>query len=245
MVRGCGTRQPGGIYAETVLGDVGMPFDFFICDSPHPVDPDWGVAKIGVKQVECDLIDCIGSTHYPNVLDFIEEGRRFGVSRRLSPRLDFERITAKSKMLFIHDRGIIENWTDIAINPKMAKIARELCPKMVCERSGLDALGYSSFMRETRQIEIAHRPFGHDPESMCAGYWWADVDGLDAEMVRKMPEFSYQAAKIGPKRIYSAAVVLILPITNICVIDSSDTNLRDERLDIASASGLKVELKDE
>lgn len=264
MVRGCGERVPGGIYAETVLGDVGMPFDFFICDSPHPVDPDWGISAIGVKQVGEDLVDWVGQKHYPNVLDFVEEGRRFGVSRRLSPNLDFERLTAKSKMMFVHAKAHIENWTDLVRASQESgflvyEMLRAQCAKLKCEDEGLDVLGFCSTGKE---IVMARRCFSHRDDMLCSGVWnldvpeasneggmrWASKDQLFRTTVgtRKMPAFEYYSGYLcGVERIYAPAVFLILPITNLCVIKSDDAKLVDERLEAASASGLNVELKDE
>jgi hypothetical protein len=97
-VRGCGTRVKGGIYAECKLSPFGMPIEHFLIDPPNPIPDDLGLTPVGVKLFERDgvfhILDWVGSAHYKNVADFIEETRNFGASRRLSKSTDFSKLTA-------------------------------------------------------------------------------------------------------------------------------------------------------
>ena len=80
----------------------------FLLDFPEDGKTALGLSPIGVQLVERDgvwhILDWIGSEHYPNVADFLEEVRRFGLSRRLAKTVDFSKLTERSKILvgFVH-----------------------------------------------------------------------------------------------------------------------------------------------
>jgi hypothetical protein len=108
--RGCGdSRQAGGIYACCGLSPVGSPIENFLVDSPIPIDKnDYGLSSKGTTWLEKDgvwhLLDIVGENYYPNVADFVEEARRMGISRRLSGKLEFERLTKDSRIILLHRR---------------------------------------------------------------------------------------------------------------------------------------------
>jgi hypothetical protein len=56
--------------------------------------------------------DWVGGNYYPNVSDFVEEARRHGVSRRLSGKLEFNKLSLKSKLILLHRRAHIENFAE-------------------------------------------------------------------------------------------------------------------------------------
>ncbi len=124
VLRGCGHREKGGVYFECNTGPGGAPIEEFLVDPPQQVDTRL-LCKAGIKLVNTDgvwhILDWIGHGFYPNVADFIEEARRFGVSRRLRANLDFSKITPESRLLCVHARAWIENagsWPDIWTCPK-------------------------------------------------------------------------------------------------------------------------------
>lgn len=77
--RGCGaSRTKGGVYFECSLSPYGLPLENFIVDPPVPIDAnEFGVTQIGVKLMErkgvWHVMDWVGSTHYPNVGDYLED----------------------------------------------------------------------------------------------------------------------------------------------------------------------------
>lgn len=112
VVRGCGKRKTGGCYAETELSSNGLPLDVFLIDPPIPV-AEGAVKKVGVQLIERDgvwhILDWVGEEHYPTVPDFVEEMRRFGMSRRLPKTLDFSRLSARSRVLLVHAKARVIN----------------------------------------------------------------------------------------------------------------------------------------
>lgn len=110
--RGCGSRKKGGVYAESALVPGGAPLEFFVVDAPRPYDK---ARAVGVDLVEIDgvvhIVDRVGSAYYPEPSDIIEEGRAFGFSRRLSSRLEFDRLSPLSRLLLVHERGLVANPT--------------------------------------------------------------------------------------------------------------------------------------
>jgi hypothetical protein len=114
--RGCGTRVAGGCYWELGIGPDGRPVEDFLLDPPICLLPDLRIPTRGVIPIEHDgvthLIDRVGAQFYPNVADFVEEVRRFGLSRRLPKSLAFARLTCDSRLLLIHDRAWVTNIAD-------------------------------------------------------------------------------------------------------------------------------------
>jgi len=126
--RGCGEREPGGVYAETGLSDQGMPLETFLLDPPLPI-PDgldlinkpqlWQrVRPAGEPVLESDeqpiydLLIWVGAEHYPSCCDYIEETRRYGASRRLNPNLDLALLSSASRMILAHPRVINTLWQE-------------------------------------------------------------------------------------------------------------------------------------
>ncbi len=115
VARGCAPRKSGGVYFECGFSPSGQPVEHFLCDPPVLVD-DWHLSPVGVQLIERNgvthIVDWVGSMHYPNVADFIEEVRRFGLSRRLSSKLDFSRITPQTRILLVHQRAYVDNFEE-------------------------------------------------------------------------------------------------------------------------------------
>jgi hypothetical protein len=129
--RGCGDREPGGVYAESGLSPFGRPIEHFLFDPPLPVpdgldlvnkptlwqrvDPASGEPMLDPETGNpiYDLLIHIGAEHYPEAADYIEETRRLGASRRLNPNLDLSRLSRLSRMLLAHPRAIIASWREL------------------------------------------------------------------------------------------------------------------------------------
>lgn len=115
LVRGCGTRRKGGVYWEVRLGTgpKARPLEDFIVDPPQPVPPQLSITPRGVQPIEVGgvthVVDYVGSEYYPNVADWLEEVRRYGVSRRIAESFDFGKLTPESRILLIHSRAWVGN----------------------------------------------------------------------------------------------------------------------------------------
>lgn len=122
VVRGCGERSPGGLYVECGLSPVGRPFDDFLIDPPLPLLPGLDATGLANKprfvRDPADgtphLVIWIGAEHYPYVSDFVEEARRFGISRKLSPSVLRQKeaadLSLASRMLLVHPHVINVRW---------------------------------------------------------------------------------------------------------------------------------------
>ena len=206
--RGCGTRVPAGIYAETRLSPGGQPIETFIVDPPKRIDIDaWGLTARGAKLVEIGgiwhIFDIVGREHYPHVADMVEEIRRKGASRRLAGNLDFSRLTPESRLVLVHARAVIENYNEYPQPPRVA------CPR------------FEHLVRL---------------EETCAGLWWHDIPegDLTADAYgysqRSIPgDVAYHATPraegITPQ--YHHGIFIRLPVTNLAVI--AGRNPQEER----------------
>jgi hypothetical protein len=233
-VRGCGTREQGGVYFCLEPGPDGLPIEHFLFCSPWTPPPDVKLTARGVQwwkdaQGTWHLLDICGSEHYPNVADWIEESRRFGVSRRIRKNLEFDRLTRASRLILLHARANILNWRDfLAHDLEMAWD----CPRRV-----------PTHRLHKRWSEHQTITSMEAQEEMCSGFWWHDVEGgettedpFDKRIVtRAMPSFSYHAWEPprepvfageppGPpiKRIYTLAGVGAFPATRLVVIRAQD-----------------------
>jgi len=115
ITRGCGTRKAGGIYGEVELSENGTPFDMFLLDPPQesPVQ----VKAVGVQLIELEgvfhILDRVGTKHYEYTADFVEEARRFGISRRFPKTIDFSKITADSRLVLVHEKAFVSNMKEL------------------------------------------------------------------------------------------------------------------------------------
>jgi len=226
--RGCGTRKQGAIYAECGLSIWGRPIEHFLVDPPRVSDAGaLGLSSIGVKLVEVNgvwhIFDIVGSEHYPNVADFIEEVRAMGASRRLARTLDFSRLTSDSKLVLLHRRAQIDNAGEYFDAMGAWMPTGWHCPRHVPDHESVRL-----------------------PPAMCAGLWWVDIEAgaIPAHITRhitpsmcrmpdesrltavarQMPSFSYNAwaRPDGIHPQYRLAIFMVLPITNLAVIRAGD-----------------------
>lgn len=110
LIRGCGKRVKGGLYACCGTSPFGEPIENFLIDPPQPYKGEPMRAPIvqekdGVK----DLIFWVGQEFYPYCPDYIEETRLFGASKRIPITMDLSGIVPfKSRMFLIHPRAIAD-----------------------------------------------------------------------------------------------------------------------------------------
>lgn len=240
--RGCGQRKCGGIYATTKLGVGGMPFDYFIICPPVPVDKtEMGISPLGIKLVDnggiTTVLDWVGSNNYPNVADFVEETRRMGLSRRVSPKTDFARIDANTRWVLIHERAIVNNATELF----------EACDYAWPRGCPRDVPTHTDEARRNR----ADITFGLE---FCAGAWYETVTGdATAEMkgsrdvLRIMPSFQYSARRTAQGFVpdYHLGMFLWLPISGIEIINDAEGGTHEEAYEAAKAANVPVEIVDE
>src|SRR5205085_3103886 len=126
--RGCGEREPGGVYAESGLSPHGRPLEEFLFDPPLPI-PE-GLDLINKPQLWqralpsgepaldendlpiFDLLIWVGAEHYPYCPDYLEETRRYGASRRLNPNLDLAQLSRSSRMILAHPHVLNTRWQE-------------------------------------------------------------------------------------------------------------------------------------
>jgi hypothetical protein len=180
VVRACGERLAGGVYLVVPTGANGQSVDTFLIDPPRPLDVEaLGIAAIGtaivprklmVGREEVDthyVIDVVGEEYYPNVADFVEEVRRYGVSRRISRNSDFEKLDRHSRLILVHRRAHIANAEEYQ---RARDAERFWCPRDI-----------------PAHVDPSYR-------GMCAALWWEDIekgkatasveDGADAILAR-------------------------------------------------------------
>lgn len=251
LPRGCGVRQPGGVYLECGTSDEGSPIEDFLLCPPIPVEPEtFGITPLGVTITEFagahHVMDWVGSSHYPNVADFVEETRRQGLSRRIAKTSDFSLLTDKSRIFLLHASAIITNreefWAALWPGEPEAFVSPTLygCPRDVPEHVG-------------NRIRLTQKK--GDAIPMCAAFWYDDVrggedveDGDDPrDTLRAMPSFTYRARR-APETViteHQLGIFMSLPIHRIVVVRDAAGGDHEAALDAAAASSLPVDLVEE
>lgn len=236
IVRGCGLRVKGGTYACVPMGPGGEPLESFLICPPLAVDLDeLGISPLGVHLIEREgvyhVFDVVGEQHYPNLMDFIEEARRFGVSRRCEG-IDYSKITGASRLVLIHKRAIIENARDYYnVIPRTANML-PFCRK---KNPGHDKRFEAGELTET-----------------CSGLWYHDVEKLDQDEPgaiddqpygpRTMPSFAYHAYQRpeGLTPEYAYGIFAIFPLTQFEVVDNPEDEKHQEKVKRVREAGVSV-----
>jgi hypothetical protein len=216
MTRRCGSRVVGGIYLDLPLSKYGEPIESFICDPARIVPaeleiPDRGMVLRTGPDGSLMLLDHIGD-QYPNVLDFIEEVRAQGLSRRIQENFDFSQLNGRVKYCATHKRGYVHNepwYRQYAQNHPITSvdgIPRETpwpCPKGI-------------------------HPVTHTMEDPCSAVWWHDLihghgEPTDKSRIVRVdqpaggPYFAMERPEeIVP--IYSEAIIVVFPVVKLAVI---------------------------
>jgi hypothetical protein len=222
--RGCGVREPGGIYFQVLLSKRGRPIEEFLFDPPLPVG-DLAVPDRGVLILERpdgsgihDVYDRVGESGYPNVADMIEEIRRFGLSRRAGKSLDFSQLGPGSMIFLLHPRAIVRNvatlyamlreeWQD---NRDAAHEFR--CP---CNRK------HHALFHPDARLMLS--------DQTCAGVWWEtlrkaepvyDLSAPRRSCTRRSGSTTYAGrhAPHGFRGEYETGIFARFPISNIAVV---------------------------
>lgn len=221
IVRGCGTRVKGGVYAEIPLAENGVPLDTFLVCPPQPLNAgSLRLSPRGVSLIEragvWHVVDWIGSAHYPNVADVIAEARRHGISRRLPRTLDFAKLGRGSRLLLAHSRAHLHNADGLRSALREEAVARlhdghteETPLRGRCPRGRAD----------------------HLQEGMCQALYVDDVEGgetvLDPAVPfrtvnRQIGDTTYRARRRpeGFTPQYGLAIFMAVPIGKLAVIDN-------------------------
>ena len=115
VVRGCGTRQPGGVYLVSALGEGGVPLRDCVVDPPVAVDASAaGLSPQGMTLGRGSggrivVLDWVGQEAYPNPADFVEEVALFGSSRRVPVNFDFASLGPGARHVLLHPRAVLAN----------------------------------------------------------------------------------------------------------------------------------------
>ncbi len=122
IVRGCGVREEGGLYVCSGLSPYGLPFSEFVIDPPIPFDGDpFRAPMIIERDGKKHLMLWVGAEHYPYVSDYLEETRRYGVSKRISADFPIDELDIGSFLFLVHPKAIV---VDHEYLPPV-----EFCPK--------------------------------------------------------------------------------------------------------------------
>ncbi len=116
--RGCGMRQEGGAYWTMELSPQGVPVAHFLRCPAFPLANEMEYSKQGWSLLPdphrsdvTHFVDRISTRDYPNLADFIVELSVLGLSRRIPAQL-LPYVSEHSRLILVHDRAIIDNWSD-------------------------------------------------------------------------------------------------------------------------------------
>jgi hypothetical protein len=239
--RGCGERQAGGVYVEAGTSPYGQELEYFLLDPPVPVPPEldlinkpqlWPrVLASGEPALDADdqpmydLLIHIGAEYYPYAPDYVEETRRYGVSRRLNPNLDLSLLTLQSRMLLAHPKAIPLNW-------RLLSAPRE-CRKSLArhDQRSYALQGFEPDQDPDRPGPCLFKVWELIPREMAQ----AEVDLEDGQplCLRALGSTRYEYRPTGEQvEGWQAGFVLNVPITGLALIQDAEgrVNERAKRL---------------
>jgi len=195
--RGCGEREPGGVYAECGLSSRGRPLEEFLIDPPLPLPEGldivnkpqlWQRTRVSgepaLDEEELpiyDLLLWIGAEHYPFCPDYIEEVKRFGASRRLNPNLDLSLLTHASRMILVHPHALNLRW-------------QEQRPPETCKKA---APGHDGMAAEKDEPESGERAAQCTGETSITSSL-ARQAAVEVETISAMPGAQVKPPQTGP-----------------------------------------------
>lgn len=207
-----------------------IPLDDFLQCPAVPVNPvEIGLAAQGILIKEgtpygragiWDVFDWVGVNHYPYIPDFIEEGLRYGFSRRIPKSAPLNLITTESMHLLAHPRAIIHNYKEFYADRQHLKA----CP---------------------REHEIHN---SGEAEQSCLGLLWEALEVMqdDQRIHRRwFPEssenqFDYKAAHAPIQPDWGFGIFAALPITSFEVVDDPLSDKADQAMKLLEESGTDI-----
>ena len=237
--RGCGDREPGGVYAECGFSPYGKPLEHFMFDPPMPL-PE-GVDLVNKPQLWprvdpvtqepvldpvtgrpiYDLLIHIGAEHYPYASDYMAETRQLGASRRLNANLDLSLLTSRSRMLLAHPKAIIVPWRDLT--------PPDWCFKRL-KRHDLASyalLGLDAATDEDRVGPCIFKLWDVLPENEAIEVF--EQEGERPVCVRKIGSTLYEYRPTGEEvQEWEQGFILGLPITGIALIQYADGTVNEK-----------------
>jgi hypothetical protein len=247
--RGCGVREPGGIYIETRRVVGGKPIENFLLDPPVPVPamldlPNRGVAIYGREggdgEEVFDVYDRVGEASYPNVADFVEEVRKHGLSRRVPSNMDFSTLSDRSTIRLAHPRALITN---------VAGLYKELA------REVRDYLNHPQWTCRCNKEDHKSLAWLFARGETCVSCWWELVRGGEESLdpahfprtvERTIGSVSYSArmrpAGFSPE--YADAFFMRLPVHRLVVINDPELGKHEAALEKLENVTISVSLED-
>ena len=240
----CGSsREKGGTYLELGFSEHGKTIEkFLFCPNEKFDQEKFNLSPRGVTLIKVDgvfhVLDWIGAIYYPNVADFLEEIRRFGLSRRLElSEKDYAKLTPESRLVCIHPAGFIEDtlpyWQNrIGMDdPFFEPYNWANCP------IGID----DHLMTQSGAMQTLSMNFSKlglkQSLPMCMGLWYEDcmfVEPIaqgDRRGFVKNPNFKYRCASPpAGERSNSPGIIGSFPIGRIVVVEDPENSKHESKI---------------
>lgn len=249
--RACGkTREQGGVYIENGGGNAVIE-DFMLCPPPK-ITQGMGVSDIGTTVVtlphkECaSVIDMIGKTYYPYPVYWIEETRRFGLSRKISKSVALK-LEPNSMIIMAHRRAYVENFKDYPhhytcpiLRPDHKEYSEvDMCLGFVWEDL---EMGGDDIVQITPQIIKEH---GMNPFVGRATYSKQALEHLLQGVLVTLPAASFYAhlrpEGMTPEYYEHGAMFAAFPISRIVVVEAEDGSHKETLDELHDKSDLIVD----
>jgi hypothetical protein len=182
----------------------------------------------------------VGEEHYPQVVDFIEEARRFGISRRIRANFPFEKLTAgKSQMVLLHPKAINLNWEqqtppDYCPKSNPAHLQIHQSPSFDPHYYRVTVIAPGTEMEEERGLEVATSIGVRPQEGPCLGKIYnllpVPAGQEPGEIAfREMPSFRYSYTPSGESVAgLTPGIFGIFPLTGVALIKREDGTVNEE-----------------
>jgi len=209
--RGCGKRKAGAVYLALGVGEGGREVWDYLLDPPVPVarEPWQGVEVVQENETAVVLGDYVSEADYPTIAHFVEEVRRFGLSRLIPRTFDFERLRGKEVYLALFHRKAVP--TGVPIDRRQAYF--RLCKMRETEGHYRRCVYHAWAALASKGERVVGASFEADPAAIAqAGDWSraATAAGWMMGAFAIFPITHLEAVKAAPKAAVGAGLPVVV-----------------------------------
>jgi hypothetical protein len=162
------------------------------------------------------VVDWVGQDGYPYPTDLLEEARSYGLSRRISPNFDFEKLSPESRIILVHGRAV-------ATSPEEASALEETALSHDDQNGEIPRL-------TSRCVLLAHsEDLSHidDPTAGCCRFWYLDAEANTDDQTREIASTKYRVLQADEDPEMESGIIASFPISRLATVEATDGSHED------------------
>lgn len=182
--RGCGERKRDSIYLCCGVGPSGATIEELVIDPVKVWEHGWqrGFSLIDLGDGVKHVLIFVGKEYYPSPWDFLEEIRRYGVSRNVKNNFPIDKLTlGESQLFFAHRNARPKFDYTVSEHPQVCKYSDDFNNPFEIE--GNPGYGYHPISSNPCAFSLQNLAVLHHPEAI--------KDKGTSQIKIEMPSFEY------------------------------------------------------